>query len=90
MMESVKAMLMTASELVTPKFISLQIIKYAATAKAPNNLTQSCICLTDIIEEFGVGGIPLKETIEYGKLAIAHATPAVRQAAMKLFCSIYK
>jgi hypothetical protein len=34
--------------------------------------------LTDIVEEFGVGGISLKETIDYGKLATAHATPAVR------------
>jgi hypothetical protein len=34
--------------------------------------------LTDIVEDFGVGGIPLKETIDYGKLATAHATPAVR------------
>ena len=54
-------MLMTAAELVTPKFLSLQIIKYAATAKSPNNLTQSCVVLTDIVEDFGVGGIPLKE-----------------------------
>jgi hypothetical protein len=39
MQESIKAMLMTAAELVTPKYLSLQIIKYAATAKSPNNLT---------------------------------------------------
>ncbi len=81
---------MTAAELVTPKFLSLQIIKYAAAAKSPKNLTQICVVLTDIVEDFGVGGIPQKETIDYGKLATAHATPAVRQAAIKLFCSIYK
>ena len=32
----------------------------------------------------------MKEVIDLGKLAAAHATPAVRQAAMKLFCEIYK
>ena len=46
--------------------------------------------LADILENFGHSGIPLKETIEYNKVACAHATPAVRQAAMKLFCEIYK
>jgi hypothetical protein len=31
-----------------------------------------------MIEEFGITGTPLKETIDYAKLATAHATPAVR------------
>lgn len=42
-----------------------------------------------MIEEFGISGTPLKETIDFAKIATAHATPAVRQAAMKLFCEIY-
>jgi len=42
-----------------------------------------------MIDEFGISGTPLKETIDYGKIATAHATPAVRQAAIKLFCEIY-
>lgn len=43
-----------------------------------------------MIDEFGISGTPLKETIDYAKVAAAHATPAVRQAAMKLFCEIFQ
>jgi len=87
---AIKEMLMNASELVTPKYISMQIIKYAATAKAPNTLKDSCLQLADMLDQFGPSAISLKETIDFGKMAAAHATPAVRQAAMKLFCEIYK
>ena len=80
---------MSAAELVTPNFVALQIIKYAATAKAPNTIKEGCNFITNMIEEFGPM-IPLKETIDYAKVAAAHATPAVRQAAMKLFKEIYK
>ena len=41
-------------------------------------------------DEFGIGGIPLKETIDFAKVAANHATPAVRQCAMALFCEIYR
>lgn len=43
-----------------------------------------------MIDEFGIVGCPLKETIDFAKIATAHATPAVRQAAMKLFCEIFQ
>ena len=86
----IKDMLMNTTECLGPKFIGLQVIKYAATAKAPNNLKEACFFLTQMIDEFGISGTPLKETIDYAKLATAHATPAVRQAAMKLFCEIYQ
>ena len=84
---AIKEMLALAAELVTPNFIANQIIKYAATAKAPNTIKDSCNFITQMIEEFGPM-IPLKETIDFAKVAAAHATPAVRQAAMKLFKEI--
>lgn len=34
----IKEMLLNASEQVTPKFTTLQIIKYASTAKAPKTI----------------------------------------------------
>lgn len=88
--QAIKEMLMDISELVTPKFVCLQVIKYAATAKAPKNIQEGCAIITQIIEEFGISGIALKETIDFGKVAAAHATPAVRQAAMKMYCEVYK
>jgi len=75
---SINEMLLNMAEHVTPKFISLQVIKYAATAKAPNTLKDSCNFLADICDQFGSSGIPVKETIEFAKIAAAHATPAVR------------
>ena len=86
----IKPMLLDLSELVTPKFICNQVIKYAATAKAPKVLQEACTHLKDTIEAFGGSGVPLKETIDYAKLAAAHPTPAVRQAAIALFCELYK
>ena len=86
----IKPVLMDLGEAVTPKFISNQIIKYAATAKGPNILQESCVVLKDICDEFGSSGVPLKETIDYGKLAAAHTTPTVRQAANALFVELYK
>lgn len=43
-----------------------------------------------MIDDFGMAGVPPKETIDFAKVATAHATPAVRQAAMKLFVAMYK
>lgn len=43
-----------------------------------------------MIDEFGMNSTPLKETIDYAKLAIAHANPDVRKASQKIFCSMYK
>lgn len=86
----IKEMLLNISELVTPKFICLQTIKYAATTKAPKNIQESANLITSLLEEFGIQGIALKEAIDFGKVAASHATPAVRQAAMKMYCEIYK
>jgi len=36
--KAISEMLLNASELVTPRFISLQIIKHGSTAKAPKNI----------------------------------------------------
>lgn len=71
-------MLLYAAEKVSPKYISLQTIKYASTTKAPKNIQESCILLASICDDFGVSGIPLKESIDFAKLAAAHATPSVR------------
>jgi len=87
---AIKEMLLNCSELVTPKFVALQIIKYAATAKAPNTIKDSCLFLADLADNFGPSALPLKEAIDFGKVGAAHATPAVRQAAMKLFQELYR
>mmetsp|Transcript_34357 Transcript_34357/g.52642 ORF Transcript_34357/g.52642 Transcript_34357/m.52642 type:complete len:121 (-) Transcript_34357:4475-4837(-) len=69
LMSLIKPMLLNAAELVTPKYICLQVIKHAATAKPPNTHKESCNLLIQMIDEFGCGAIPLKETIDYAKVA---------------------
>ena len=44
-MQTTKDLLIALAELVTPKFIGLQIIKYANKAKSPNVLKESCSIL---------------------------------------------
>lgn len=86
----IKPALLDLAELVGPKFIANQIIKYGATAKAPKVHQECCVVLTTLCDEFGGSGLPLKETIDYGKLAAAQTTATVRQAANALFVELYK
>lgn len=81
---------MALSELVTPKYVALQIIKYASTAKAPNVLKESCNILHRMTDEFGVVNMPLKEMIDYTIIAVNHVNPQVRTSAMALFAMMYK
>jgi cytoskeleton-associated protein 5 len=43
-----------------------------------------------MIDQFGIGGFPLKDIIDFSKFCTTNANPAVRTAAQKLFCEIYK
>ena len=71
----IKDMLLNVSEVVTPKFTALQIIKYASTAKAPKTVQESCNLITQMIDEFGIGALPLKETIDHAKFSTTNANP---------------
>lgn len=46
LMANVKETLINLAELVTPKFVALQVVKYAISAKSPNTLKESCNILT--------------------------------------------
>ena len=37
--------------------------------------------ITSMIDEYGMGGIPLKEIIDFAKFATTNTNPAVRTAA---------
>lgn len=67
--------LLNLSEIVTPKYISLQIIKYCSTAKAPNVIKEGCNALIKMTDEFGVANMALKEMIDFGILAANHTNP---------------
>lgn len=87
---SIQELLLGLSELVTPKFVGMQIIKYASSAKAPNVLKESCNILVKLTDDFGVTTMPLKEMIDYATLAVNHSNPQVRTASMALFAIMYK
>lgn len=86
----IKEMVPIACEVLGPKFVMNQLLKHAAKAKAPNVFKEVCNMLIGIYEEFGAAGTPLKEVIDFGQLAASQTNAQVREAALKLFCELYK
>lgn len=79
---NVKEILTQLAEFVTAKFVALQVIKYATTAKAPNNLKESCNILTAMFDEWGAGMMPVKECIDYATLSANNPNVQIRNASM--------
>jgi hypothetical protein len=71
-MQTTKDLLLALAELVTPKFVALQIIKYASKAKSLNVQKESCNILTQMIDEFAVTAMPLKDMIDYASVSANH------------------
>ena len=86
----VHELLLSLSEVVTPKYIANQVIKYASQAKSPNVLKESCNILLKMTDDFGVLTMPLKEMIDYAIVAVNNSNPQVRTSSMALFAIIYK
>lgn len=89
-LNSVSELLLSLSEVVTPKYVATQIIKYASQAKSPNIIKESCNTLTKMTEDFGVITMPLKEMIDYAIVAVNNSNPQVRTSAFALFAMMYK
>ena len=66
---------MNLSEIVTPKFMSMQVIKYCSQAKAPNTIKEGCNVLIRMTDDFGVMNMAIKEMIDYGILAANNTNP---------------
>lgn len=66
---TIKELLMTLADFVTAKFVAQQVIKYGVTAKAPNNIKESCLVLTSLLEVWGAGHMPVKDCIDFATLA---------------------
>lgn len=75
MTATVGELLMNLAELVTPKYITLQVIKYASSAKSPNVIKESCNILIRMTDEFTIVNMALKEMIDYGIVAANHSNP---------------
>ena len=87
---TVNELILLFAEQVTPKFVALQIIKYASKAKSPNVIKESQNIITTLIDEFGINLLPVKEMIDFASTSAAHSNPQVRTASMALFAMIYK
>jgi hypothetical protein len=88
-MAGVQELIINLAELVSPKFMALQIIKYAASAKSPNIIKESCNELNKMIEEFSMAAMPLKDMIDYAIGAANHQSGDVRKPAMALFVTMF-
>ena len=86
----IKEALLNASEHVSAKFTSIQIVKKGLAAKAPNNVKESCSFLASLIEEFGAGRVAIKECIDFAVNSANNANKQVRDAAMAMMNVIYK
>ena len=65
-------------------------MKHGTTAKSPNTIKESCNVLTNMTDEFSVIAMPLKEMIDFAKLAANNPNAQVRTASMALFAMLYK
>jgi len=82
--------LVNIAELLGTKYIALQVIKSGTSAKAINVIKESCNCLVALIDEYGPVGMPFKEMIDFGKVAVDHKDVKVRGAAQILFKTLFQ
>lgn len=66
---------MLLAEQVTPKFVTLQVIKYGLKAKSPNVIKESQNIISNMTDEFGINLLPIKEMIEFATTCAAHSNP---------------
>ena len=71
----VSELILSLSEVVTPQYVALQVIKHASTAKSPNVIKESCNVLWKMTDDFGVLTMPVKDMIDYAILAVNNTNP---------------
>lgn len=90
MSTAIKSLYLELGEFVTAKFISIQVIKYGLTTKAPNNIKEAANFMSAQIEDYGIRHVAIKETVDFAIFCVSHANKAIRDAGMALFAVIYK
>lgn len=75
LVNNISETLLHLSEIVTPKVISLSIIKYTSTAKSPNIIKEGCSVLIKMTDEFGIANMAFKEMIDFSILAANNTNP---------------
>lgn len=74
-----------------PKYITNILLKHLTNnVKSPSVLKEFSIFLEKVIEDFGIGILPIKELVDYGKFLASNANPQLRNSATQLLCMIYK
>lgn len=83
--------LLNLSSVLGPGFIAKLIVKHGSEAKSPNVIKEACNFLTKLPMEFGSpSGLPLKEIIDFGKIAIAHSNPGARKSATEMLVGYFQ
>ena len=88
--EMCKNNLLSLSEIVGPASIVKGMTKNASEAKAPNIIIENCACITQIINDFGTGGLPMKDIIGLGTKGCDNKNPKVRNEAISILSILYK
>lgn len=90
LMVMVKEVLQSIASFVSAKYVAALVMKNALTTKAVKNIEQSCNILSTLIDDFGAAALHLKNVIDFAAHNCNHANPAVRNAAIALFATLYK
>lgn len=77
------------AELVTPGVACKHIVKQGMTAKNPNVLIEINITIVSLLNDFGSGGVPLEDNINFCKLCLANSNQKVRNEAIEHVKTLY-
>ena len=87
--QSINNLFMKLCESQTPKII-VNIILKVIQSKNINIIKEFALWIILVIDDFGISPIPVKEIVDFSKSIACHSTPAIRQIASNILCSIYK
>lgn len=88
--DNITSLLISMMEHFTPKYIIIMLLKHLEKNKSVTLLKEYSAFFEKVIEEFGIGTVPVKELVEYSKLLAANTNPQVRSSATNLLCTLYK
>jgi cytoskeleton-associated protein 5 len=81
--------LLAISEVIGPRFVAAQIVKYTAECSKPKVVAESCNALARLVSEYGAHTMTLKDLIDYGKTGVNNANPTIKKAAQTLLVTLY-
>ena len=74
---------------VGPRFVVGLIVNNTAESNKPKVVSECCVTIGKIIQDYGVHSINLKDVVDYVKNGLSQANPAIKKASQSLAIIIY-